>query len=292
MTATSFLLILLSAIAHAGWNFLLKRANDHEAFVWWMQLGISVIFCPLAIALCILTPIKYPEGWIFVLGTSVLHAFYFVLLGRGYAHGDLSTVYPVARGTGPALVPILGVFILGEAISSQAIIGIVAVVVGIFVVYWSGNLTKILKNPLMFLSEKSTMYALATGIFICLYSVWDKKGVDYVSPFLYMYLMALGSGIFITPYILKARSMGALIDEWRLNYRAIVIVSVLTFIAYGLVLSALTLSKLSYVWPAREMGIVIAVLLGALVLKEPFGRPRLLGSLLVVIGVALVALAP
>ena len=114
MTATSFLLILLSAIAHAGWNFLLKRANDHEAFVWWMQLGISVIFCPLAIALCILTPIKYPEGWIFVLGTSVLHAFYFVLLGRGYAHGDLSTVYPVARGTGPALVPILGVFILGD----------------------------------------------------------------------------------------------------------------------------------------------------------------------------------
>ena len=86
--------------------------------------------------------------------------------------------------------------------------------------------------------------------------------------------------------------MGALIDEWRLNYRAIVIVSVLTFIAYGLVLSALTLSKLSYVWPAREMGIVIAVLLGSLVLKEPFGRPRLLGSLLVVFGVALVALAP
>ena len=111
------------------------------------------------------------------------------MLGRGYAHGDLSTVYPIARGTGPALVPILGVFILGETISSQAIIGIVTVVVGIFVVYWSGNLTKILKNPLMFLSEKSTMYALATGIFICLYSVWDKKGVDYVIHFIFKKLM-------------------------------------------------------------------------------------------------------
>ena len=212
--------------------------------------------------------------------------------GRRYAHGDLSTVYPIARGTGPALVPILGVFILGEAISSQAMIGIVTVVVGIFVVYWSGNLTKIFKNPLMILGEKSTLYALATGMFICLYSVWDKKGVVHVTPFLYMYLMALGSGIFITPYILKARSLGAIVDEWRLNYRAIVLVSALTFLAYGLVLTALSLSKLSYVWPAREMGIVAAVLLGTLVLKEPFGRSRLLGSLLVVFGVVLVALAP
>ena len=108
MTTTSFLLVLLSAVAHAAWNFLFKRANDHEAFVWWMQLGISVIFCPLAIVLFIINPIDY-KGWIFVVGTSVLHAFYFVLLARGYAHGDLSTVYPVARGTGPALVPILGI---------------------------------------------------------------------------------------------------------------------------------------------------------------------------------------
>ena len=113
-------------------------------------------------------------------------------------------------------------------------------------------------RPLMFLKEPGTLYAVATGLFIAAYSIWDKVGVRYVAPFLYMYLMALGTGIILTPYILRSRGLAAVREEWRVNSWTIIGVGALTFLAYGLVLSALALSKVSYVWPAREIGIVVA----------------------------------
>ena len=284
-------MVLLSAVAHVGWNFLFKRAHDHEAFVWWMQVAISVLFLPMAVFIAVVDPIE-SLGWLFVVGTGILHAFYFLLLARSYARGDLSQVYPIARGTGPALAPILGVLLLGETVSPPAIGGVIAIVVGILVVFWWGRLAMIFKRPLMFLKEPGTLYALATGLFIAVYSIWDKVGVRYVAPFLYMYLMALGTGIILTPYILKNRGLAAVRGEWRVNAWTIVAVGVLVFAAYGLVLSALAISRVSYVWPAREIGIVVAVLLGSLVLKEPFGRGRVLGSCLIVLGVTAVALAP
>ena len=157
------MLVLLSSVAHVGWNFLMKRARDHEAFVWWMQAAITVLFLPMAVFIAVVDPME-SRGWLFVVGTGILHAFYFVLLGRGYARGDLSQVYPIARGTGPALVPILGVLLLGEAVSPPAVGGIIAIVVGILVVYWSGRLALMFKSPLMFLKEPGTLYALATGL--------------------------------------------------------------------------------------------------------------------------------
>ena len=189
-------------------------------------------------------------------------------------------------------MPILGVLLLGEAVSPQAVGGIVAVLVGLLVVYWSGRVSLMFSSPLMFLKEPGTLYAVATGLFIAAYSIWDKVGVRYVAPFLYMYLMALGTGIILTPYILRSRGLAAVREEWRVNSWTIIGVGALTFLAYGLVLSALALSKVSYVWPAREIGIVVAVLLGSLVLKEPFGRGRVLGSCFIVLGVVAIALAP
>ncbi len=291
MPAAALILVLLSAVAHAGWNFLLKRALDHEAFVWWIQVAMTVLFLPLAVIIFVLEPLG-SRAWLFVVGTGILHSFYFVFLGRAYARGDLSQIYPIARGTGPALVPILGILILGEQVSVPAIAGIVTVLVGIFIVYWSGRLALILRHPLTILREPGNLYAVATGLFIAAYSIWDKVGVGYVAPFLYMYLMALSTGIILTPYVLGRRGLAALRDEWRANAWTIVAVGALTFFAYGLVLSALTVSRVSYVGPSREIGIVMAVLLGSLVLKEPFGRGRILGSCFIVAGVAAIALAP
>ena len=291
MTTPALVMVLLSAVAHVGWNFLMKRARDHEVLVWWMQVAMTVLFLPMAAFIAVVEPIE-SRGWLFVVGTGILHAFYFVLLARGYARGDLSQVYPIARGAGPALAPILGVLLLGETVSPPAVGGIIAIVVGIYVVYWSGRLKLMFKRPLMFLREPSTLYALATGLFIAAYSIWDKVGVRYVAPFLYMYLMALGTAIIVTPYILRFRGMAAVREEWRVNAWTIIAGGVLIFLAYGLVLSALAISRVSYVWPARESGIVIAVLVGSLVLKEPFGRERVMGSVLIALGVVAVALAP
>jgi drug/metabolite transporter (DMT)-like permease len=291
MTGLALLLILSAAVLHASWNFLVKRGTNQEVFVWLSQVALSIFVVPVALILLWLYPVGI-IGWWFVLGTVILHVLYFLFLGRGYARADLSVVYPIARGMGPALVPLLGVSILGEEISIPAIVGIIAVIMGIYTVYWWGHFGQILKNPLQLIKEPGSRYAVMTGLIIAAYSVWDKVGISHVTPFLYMYLMSLGSALGLTPFILRSHSMDAVQAEWRLNRGRILVVALLVFLAYGMVLTALQFSRVSYVAPAREVGIVIGVLLGIVVLKEPFGRGRLMGSSLIVVGLILIALAP
>lgn len=291
MSTPALIMVLLSGVAHVGWNYLMTRASDQEAFVWWMQVTMAVLFAPLAFVIGLTDP-PSPTGWVFVFGTGLIHAFYFTFLARGYASGELSQVYPIARGTGPALVPILGVLLLGERVTPPAVAGIIAIVAGVFVVYWSGRMAQMLTRPWRIFGEPGGRYAVATGLCIAAYSIWDKVGVGHVAPLLYMYLMSLATAALLVPYILQQRGAGALISVQRADVRAIIVAAVLTFAAYGLVLSALESAQVSYVWPVREVGIVIAVLLGSFVLGEPFGRGRLLGSCLIVGGIFLIAISP
>ena len=290
MTGLALLLILSAAVLHASWNFLVKRGTNQEVLVWLSQVALSIFMVPVALILLWLYPVGI-VGWWFVLGTVILHVLYFLFLGRGYARADLSVVYPIARGMGPALVPLLGVSILGEEISIPAIIGIIAVIMGIYTVYWWGHFGQILKNPLQLIKEPGSRYAVMTGLIIAAYSVWDKVGISHVTPFLYMYLMSVGSALGLGPYLYSRHGTASIVREWRQNFRGILAVGLMTFVAYGLVLTAFQFSRVSYIAPSREVGIVFGVLLGVLVLKEPFGRGRVFGSSLIVAGLALIVFA-
>ncbi|MDA0769678.1 MAG: EamA family transporter [Chloroflexi bacterium] len=291
MTALALGLVLLAGVLHATWNLLVKQGTNQEIFVWLSQVALSVLLIPVGVVLIWNYPVE-PLGWWFLLATSILHVLYFLFLGRGYASGDLSMVYPIARGMGPALVPILAVLVLGESVSLMAVAGIVSVVAGIYTVYWWGRFAQIIKDPLSLLRQPGTRYALLTGLVIASYSVLDKVGIRYVTPFLYMYLMSMGISLGLAPYILRAHAMDAVRNEWRINRGRIVVVGLLVFLTYGMVLTALQFSRVSYIAPAREVGIVVGVIFGITILKEPFGRGRLIGSSLIVAGLALIALAP
>jgi drug/metabolite transporter (DMT)-like permease len=299
MTGFSLGLVLVSALAHASWNFLLKRSADQEAFLWCLLASASVLLAPLGLALFLRFPIDAPgpspgqnPGWWFVGATIGLHGLYFLALGRGYANGDLSLVYPIARGLGPILVPVLAVVFLGETIAFPALVGIAVVVIGIYTVALWGNIKRFLGQPMAMLKDPGTRYAVFTGLTIVSYAIVDKSAVAYVQPFLYMYLMTLGSAIVLTPYMLWGRGLAAVRRTWHLNRGCIILAGLLTFAAYGLVLTAMSLSRVSYVAPAREVGIVIGVLMGIFLLKEPFGRGRLLGSTFIILGLVLIALSP
>ncbi len=295
MTAASLILVLLSALAHSTWNLLLKRSSDKEVFVWWLLVSGSVLLAPLGGILLWQNPIG-PTGWWLVLTTIVVHIFYFVLLGRGYTQGDLSLVYPIARGGGTMLIPVLAVIILGERIEPLAIVGVVAIVLGIYTLSWWGNFRQLINQPLALFKNPGTRYAILTGLTISCYSLVDKTGVAHVQPFLYMYLMTLGTAMGLTPYVLGKQGVRkgwkAAKLEFKLNYLQIVVAGLLTYLAYGLVLTAFSWSRVSYVAPAREVGIVFGVLMGVFILKEPFGRGRLIGSGVIVLGLALIALSP
>ena len=290
MTAVSLVLVILSALAHATWNLLLKRAGDPQVFAWWLLVVASVLLAPFGLGLLWFNSVGFPGLW-FVLATVCLHVFYFNLLAAAYAQGDLSLVYPVARGMGPMLVPVLAVIFLDEVVEPMAIVGIIAIIFGIYTISWWGNFHQVLRSPLLFLRSAGMRYAVLTGLTIAAYSIVDKEGVRYIQPLLYMYFLSIGTAVTLTPYILANKGIIAVKAEWRANAFPIIIAGLLTFAAYGLVLTAFSLSRVSYVAPAREVGIVIGVLMGIFLLKEPFGRGRLLGSGLIVGGVILIALS-
>ncbi|PKB72234.1 MAG: hypothetical protein BZY87_01065 [SAR202 cluster bacterium Io17-Chloro-G6] len=291
MTAVSLVLVLLSAVAHSSWNLLLKRSADPEIFSWCLLVTASVLLAPLGLALLWFNAVGIPGLW-FVMATIGLHVFYFNLLSRGYAQGDLSLVYPVARGMGPMLVPVLAVIFLDETVKPLAVAGIAAIIAGIYTISWWGNFHQVLRRPLLFLRSAGMGYAVLTGMTIAAYSIVDKEGVGHIQPILYMYFLSIGTAIGLAPYILVHKGAAAVREEWRANAVPITVAGLLTFAAYGLVLTAFSLSRVSYVAPAREVGIVIGVLMGVYLLKEPFGGGRLLGSGFIVGGLVLIALSP
>ena len=291
MTGLSLALVLLSALCHVTWNLLLKRSGNQEVFAWALLIAGSVMLAPLAAALFWFHPIAMP-GWWFVAATMALHVLYFFLLGRAYSRGDLSLVYPVARGIGPMFVPIMAVLILGETVALPAAIGIVLIILGIFIVSWWGRFAEVIAQPSLLLRGAGMGYAILTGLVITVYTLVDKQGVEHVQPFLYMYFLILGSSAGLAPYILRSYGLAPVLQEWRRNAWPILASGLLVFAAYGLVLTAFSLARVSYIAPAREVGIVVSVVMGALLLKEPFGRGRFLGSAFIVAGLALIALSP
>jgi drug/metabolite transporter (DMT)-like permease len=193
---------------------------------------------------------------------------------------------------GLALIPIVSALLLKEVSTPLAIIGIICVVAGILVVYWWGNFIEILHNPLKVFREPGVRYALLTGVIIAAYSVWDKVGVGYVNPFLYMYFLVLGSALFLAPWIWRMHGIDTIRIEIRKKTGSIIVSGLLMFLAYGLILFALQFSRVGYIAPAREVGIVIGVVFGTLLLREPFGKGRAIGSCLIIAGLVLISVAP
>jgi drug/metabolite transporter (DMT)-like permease len=197
-------------------------------------------------------------------------------------------VYPIARGTAPILVPILAALFLGERLSGPAVAGIGMVVLGTVAIHtrslgWpsAGAIGEVL-------GHLGTRYALLTGLVIAAYSSLDKYGVSLVRPALYAYLLFAGLSAILLPVVLRRRS--ELIREWKLRRGSIVVVGLLAPTSYGLVLLALTLAPVSYVAAAREISVVLAAILGAMVLHEGYGRQRLLGSTAIAAGLMLLVL--
>ena len=283
MTPLALGLVLAAAGCHALWNLLLKRAGGglggSLVFVWLFILCSTALWAPVA---AIDVAIERPHiGWPqlgFMAGSGVLHLAYFLLLQRGYAAGDLSVVYPLARGTGPILAMVGAILILGEPPSGIAIGGGVAVAVGIL------GLGGGRRTP------AAVAYALATGGFIAVYTLWDKHGVDAlaVPPVLYFWAGDLLRSLLLAPYGLRRLPEARAV--FAAHRRAVVGVAVLAPLAYILVLGALVFTPASYVAPAREVSIAVAAALGVFVLKEGETRRRLTCAAVIVGGVVALAL--
>ncbi|HEY5640114.1 MAG TPA: EamA family transporter [Dehalococcoidia bacterium] len=292
MTAAAFALVLTSAVMHATWNFLLKRSGHKQAF-YWLMCAVSLLFTTgPAIAFAVIDGFSWTALGL-GLGTASIHGVYAYTLTRGYDLGDLSSVYPIARGMAPALVPLLAVIMFSEHVSVIAGVGIAFVVFGIYATHVDRRFLRDLSHPLRSLATPATAVALLTGLVIASYTLWDKNAIDEdVNPVTVNGFAMAGNFLFLAPYALLRVGGETLREEWRERSRGIVLAGVLAPLGYTLVLIALTTSRVSYVAPAREVGIVLGAALGVLVLGEGFGTSRIWGAALIVIGCVTLGVAP
>jgi drug/metabolite transporter (DMT)-like permease len=284
MTAFALTLVLLSAVSHATWNLIAKRASGGPAFTFLFD-WLSVIAClPLAIAQVIIQPSPVgPTEMLFVVGSGVLHMAYFLLLGQGYRVGDLSLVYPLARGLGPMLSTAAAVLVLGERPSSLALGGAALIGVGVFVL--AGDPRRLRASQ----AGRSVLFATLTGVVIACYTLWDKQAVSavHMPPILYFYLFTTVRAILLTP--IAATRWSSVRHEWRVHRNHAIGIALLSPISYILVLYALAISPVSYVAPAREIGILLGAIMGARWLSESDVQRRMLGAVAMVLGVVALA---
>ncbi|MCY3800998.1 MAG: DMT family transporter [Chloroflexi bacterium] len=287
MTEAAIGLVLASAVLHSTWNYMAKRSTDNLLFLWLAAAAGLVLFTPAFILVVQDNPVPL-AGWVFIGLSSVVHVMYFVLLGGAYSRTDLSVVYPLARGTGPIFVLVLSIAILRELPSLLGLLGILAVVVGVYLIQASALTFNALGAPLRAIVSSGSRWALLTGLTIGLYSIIDSAGVRHVHPLVYMYLWSVGTFAIIAPWMApRVRKARGLKREAVWIFAA----GALMFGAYVLVLTALQTSSVSYVAAARETSIVFAAIYGGLLLREGVGPARILGACLVASGVALIGIA-
>ncbi|MBI4635856.1 MAG: EamA family transporter [Candidatus Rokubacteria bacterium] len=289
MTLSALLLVATAAVLHAYWNFLAKRSRDKVLFIWWTGVAGSLVFLPVFIGWTSVWP-SSPRVWAGLGVSAGVRALYFASLGVAYTRGDLSLVYPLARGTAPIVVPPLAILFLGERPSAEGLLGVFTVALGIYVVHLPGLTRDDLLAPLRMLRSPHARYATLAGLMTATYTIIDKWNISGdVSPLVYAYVTVPGAALLLFPIAL--RRTGAAVAEWRANHRTIVAVAFLMTFAYFLVLLALRFTRASYVAAAREMSIVFGAIFGTVILGERYLLQRLTGAALIVAGVAILALS-
>jgi drug/metabolite transporter (DMT)-like permease len=291
MNREALLLTLAAALLHASWNFAAKRAEGGgPVFVWGYATASALIWVPITLVWSIWHPLHPTWTWVGAgLVSGLLHVAYGNLLQRGYAAGDMNLVYPLARGTGPLLTVLVAVLVLRQSTNGAVIGGVALVVAGVLVISFGRAHAE---QPHR--RRVGVGYGVATGASIAAYTLWDAHAVTTLAipamPYftLGVAFQALGQtpGAWL-PSRARARAASLLIQHrWE-----ILVVATLSPLAYVLVLEALTMAPVSVVAPVRESSIVVGALLSWLVLREPHPARRLVGALVVLVGVAALALS-
>ena len=291
MPTVALVLVLIAALAHAAWNVLAKTASGGATFVWLFSAAAVVIWLPaLAVAVVVAPGSLGVAGIVFMAGSGALHALYFVLLQRGYREGDLSLVYPLARGTGPLLSTAAAIVLFAERPSALALAGGTIIVLAVFSLAGAGS-GRVASSRVGAGGDRrrAVAFALLTGVAIASYTLWDKQAVGPLglSPVVYYWGTNVAEAALLTPFVVHRRV------ELRRTLRAhrtqVLGVAVLSPLAYILVLFALAHAPVSYVAPARELSILVGAVAGITVLDEGHPRRRLAAAVAIFAGIVALA---
>lgn len=285
MTAFALALVLAAAFVHASWNYFLKRSGGGTIFVWLFASLSAVLYAPLAALIVWWQQPQFGSvHYGLMLASAAIHTAYYLLLDRGYRSGDLSVVYPLARGTGPLITMLGAVLLLEERPTAVAVAG--ALLIGCGAIALTGDPRKLRESG----NVQAVGFALLTGCMIASYTLVDKIAVAawLIPPLVQDWAGNFGRVLLMTPAAIRRR--GEIRPTWRRARKEIVAVALLCPLSYILVLTAMVFTPVSYVAPAREVSILVGALMGAQLLAEGDVARRLAAAGTMATGVIFLAL--
>ena len=270
-------LVLASALLHASWNAMIKgKTGDPLA----ASTGLAIAWALLGAPAVFFVPAPSQEAWPFLVTSVIVHVVYFGLLVAAYREGDLSFVYTIVRGIPPALVALFAFIAAGESPSLLGLAGIALIASGVLAL--GGG------SPFGARSRRATWLALATALTVATYTVLDGLGARASGePIGYLLWLTTTQGALFAGIALAVHGR-TLIAEVRERWMLGLMTGVLSAAGYGIVIWAMTEAPIALVAALRETSVLFAAVLGALLLREPFGRRRIAAALLVAAGAALV----
>lgn len=278
MTFAITLLVLFAAVLHAAWNAMVKSTGDQLVIMTWIAGSSTVIAAPFVLYF----GIPGAAVWKFLIAAACFHTAYMLLLVRAYSLSDFGKVYPLARGFAPAVVTLAGFVLLGEVLSTHAILGIALIVIGTASLALRNSHASGAPRDL-----RGVGYALATGIAIAGYSVIDGVGGrTAATPLMYIAWLFLLEGIPITVIALIRLGPQQLLIS-RSTIAKGVGGAAMSIVAYGIVIWAMTRAPLGAVSAMRETSVVFGALLSGWVLKEGLGPFAVAAACIVAAGVIL-----
>ena len=292
MDPLALVLVLVSAVLHATWNILLKTAGDPlRVATAAMAVSAAVLVPAAAIAwLAQGQPVVAPAAIGLGVLSGLVEVAYFVFLAAAYRRGDLSVVAPVARGTAPLILVVVGVVVLGERLAPGAALGVAILLAGLLTV----------QRPWRFqrggtADRSAVSFALLTGVTIACYSSIDRVGVQLAPPWLYgaiLWIVA-AAGLVVVGQARSRVAGGRYAVTGPLDVPRSAASGLLTLVTYLLVLFALSRAPVAVVGPLRESAVLLTSVYGVFVLHEAVTQRemglRLAGSALVVLGAVVLA---
>jgi drug/metabolite transporter (DMT)-like permease len=273
MPAAALVLALMSAVASAVWNLMVKQSHDTQAATAVaIVLGVIVFAPSLALG-------RIPSAaWPFIAASAVLQLSYFTMLATAYRRAELSLVFPLARGLAPVLVLLIGLVALHVRASAGELAGVLLVAVGAVAV----------RGIRLAGGFADTGIAAAIAVCIACYTLVDKRGVSLASPVAYLEVVMALLALPYLALVAKARGLQPLRRELRPRTA---VIGIGTIGGYALALQGLRLAAAAPVAAVRESSVVIGTALAALVLRERVSPARFCGACLVAVGVIVLALA-
>lgn len=275
-----FLLVLLAAVMHATWNAMIKAGEDR------LMRQTFVIVAPTFVAVPALffLPSLAPGAWPWLIASAVIHCGYYVTLLGAYRHGDLSKVYPIARGSAPGLVAIGAWLIAHEPVSGVELLALAILSAGLMALAWKPRGQAARPGD-----GRAVIYALLTGLTIASYSIADGQGVREAgggdARFSYIaWLFAIDS-LPLVAFTLWKRRGNLVIRKQDALYG--LLGGWISAAAYGIVIWAMSVAPMTHVVALRETSVLFAALIGTRLLKEPFGNRRMAAACVIVAGAAL-----